>query len=159
MPTVQLSIGGVLSSVAVESLDVPLSAVKALAPAAALCALIIGGLPYPDDATLAAAKYDCASPIYAVRAGVTLAEAAQHRSKDSLWMLLNANLVTNQPAPAGSQSAYVIYDMTSYLDDHPGGAHSMLSAAGALGGAGKKDGEGVPLLAASPAPHSPPLCC
>ena len=131
MPAVQLSINGALSSVTVDSLDVPLSALKALAPAAAPCALLIGGLPFPDDATLAAAKYDGASTIYAVRAGVKLAEVAQHKSKESIWMVMHAPTITHQPAPAGEQSAHVVYDMTSYLDDHPGGPGTMLAAAGA----------------------------
>jgi cytochrome b involved in lipid metabolism len=46
--------------------------------------------------------------------GYTMQEIKQHNNKDSLWTVLNGN----------------VYDLTSYLDYHPGGEKKLLQGAG-----------------------------
>lgn len=51
---------------------------------------------------------------------ITLEEVAKHDKQDDCWLIIgNAN--TGGPK---------VYDVTSYLDDHPGGAEVMLDVGG-----------------------------
>jgi hypothetical protein len=129
MPDVRISIGGQVTTVAVASADATMAELKALAPAAQACTLLVGGLPCDDATALSAAKWDGSSTLLAVRPGVTLAEVAQHRSKTDLWMVLHAPTVLAKEAPAGASGPqFVVFDLTSYVDDHPGGPNTMVAA-------------------------------
>ncbi|GKZ00573.1 hypothetical protein MPSEU_001009500 [Mayamaea pseudoterrestris] len=50
----------------------------------------------------------------------TLDEVAEHRTSDSCWLIIGN----------ASNGGPKVYDVTDYLDDHPGGAEVMLDVAG-----------------------------
>lgn len=52
-----------------------------------------------------------------MRRGITMAEVAEHCSREDCWMVLGNR----------------VYNITRYLDFHPGGAQILLKAAGTDG--------------------------
>ena len=126
--------GGTLGAtqiVAVAGGSATLGEVRALAGLPADCALFINGFPYRDgDVTLDAAKWDGAAPVYAGQARITLAAAAQHASKTSLWLVLHAPSVFGPAAGGAASSGWGVYDLTAYSSEHPGGLGVMLAVAG-----------------------------
>lgn len=52
--------------------------------------------------------------------GITLAEVALHNSRNSCWSAINGS----------------VYDLTSWIPNHPGGEQAILSLCGIDGGAG-----------------------
>lgn len=48
----------------------------------------------------------------------TRAQVAQHNTRDDVWIILNADGVIK------------VYDVTSYLDEHPGGDAMLVNAGG-----------------------------
>jgi hypothetical protein len=111
--------------------------VEALAAAAGFKAsstavYFAGGVPVAGDKVLS----ECGTPLpvfSAGRSGITLEEVARHKSdSEGSWMVLDAGRVFNE-AELGLRT-WVVYDITEYLDDHPGGKNIMLTNSGACPG-------------------------
>ena len=63
------------------------------------------------------------------KTGITMAEVNKHNSEKHCWMLLNAGRVFNNKELG--KGTWVVYDVSEYLDDHPGGKDIMLRNSGA----------------------------
>ena len=133
MPQIKIKVGG--SKAAPKTLTVDdsatISSIKSAAGVDAALTLLVSGLPAEDTATLAASRYDN-RVIVAVRRGLTMAEVASHKVTDDLWLALHAPTVFGS-AECASTTPYVVYDVSEYMDSHPGGPSYLLDAAGAWG--------------------------
>ena len=90
-----------------------------------------GGVPVPGERLLS--EFTAPLPVFcAGRSGISMQEVARHKSDAGSWMVLDAGRVFN--APTLGLQAWVVYDVTEYLDDHPGGKSIMMTNSGALGG-------------------------
>ena len=128
MPSLELLIDGKPHSVQIPSADVPVGSLRALAPCGEATVFIIT-VPLDDATTLSAAKWDGRQPVIVGRRGIKLAEVAQHQKKGDLWLVLHAGEVFGggQSAEPG-KAPYCVYDLSDYMDDHPGGPQSLLGA-------------------------------
>ena len=108
-----------------------------------------GGVPVPGDKLLS--DFPGALPTFcAGRSGITVEEIGKNKGEKgaACWMVLDSARVYN--ATGLGLQTWVVYDVTEYLDDHPGGKGIMMSHSGAWGGS--LDTVGV--LAAYPHPSS-----
>lgn len=60
------------------------------------------------------------NPVTTTPAGITLAEVATHNSRNSCWSAINGS----------------VYDLTSWIPNHPGGEQTILSLCGIDGSSG-----------------------
>lgn len=75
--------------------------------------LIVGGLVYSDTQN----KRENPTPTQtssATETGITLAEVAEHNSRTSCWSVIAGN----------------VYDLTSWIPNHPGGEQRILNICG-----------------------------
>lgn len=90
-----------------------------------------GGVPVPKDTVLSALPAGAA--IAVGRSGITLEEVSAHKKDKDAWIVLNAARVYN--ATELGLAAWIVYNITDYLDDHPGGKGIILNQSGACAGA------------------------
>ena len=128
MPSLELRIDGKPHSVEISGADVTVGSLRALAPCGEATVFVIT-VPLDDATTLSAAKWDGRQPVIVGRRGIKLAEVAQHQKKGDLWLVLHAGEVFGggQSADPGKAN-YCVYDLSEYMDDHPGGPQSLLGA-------------------------------
>jgi hypothetical protein len=88
-----------------------------------------GGVPVPGDRLLSEFSASPPPVFCAGRSGITMQEVARKKSDEGSWMVLDAGRVFN--APDLGLQAWVVYDVTEYLDDHPGGKAIMMTNSGA----------------------------
>lgn len=66
-------------------------------------------------------------------ARLTLSEVQKHRTKEDAWMVLRGKvclLVHSQPSSAIRMAHAQVYNITPYLDYHPGGVDELMRGAG-----------------------------
>ena len=90
-----------------------------------------GGVPVPKATVLSALP--AGANIAVGRSGITLEEVKAHGKDKDAWIVLNAARVYN--AADLGLAAWIVYNITEYLDDHPGGKGIMLNNSGACASA------------------------
>ena len=88
-----------------------------------------GGVPVAGERLLE--EFGSPPPVFcAGRSGITMQEVSRHTTKESCWMVLDVSRVFG--ARGLGLKSWVVFDVTRYLEDHPGGLDIMLGSSGAL---------------------------
>jgi hypothetical protein len=129
--TVQDASSGSKSSISISGKDVTVGSLKASASLGAAAVLFLAGVALDDAATLEASKWDGKAVILAGRRGIKLSEVDQHRKKDDLWLIFHAPIVQGlEPMSEKPSLSFCVFNVSEYMDDHPGGASLLLDSAG-----------------------------
>jgi len=81
------------------------------------------GAPLPTSGDMKNARE---GTYYLAEAGLSLESLQKHKTSNDCWVALDSSVVFETP-----ESGYLVYDITTYLDNHPGGKEIVLKNSGA----------------------------